>query len=151
MLYTELTRKALCIAYDAHHGQVDKTGLPYIYHPLHLAEHIGDDEALIATALLHDVVEDTDITFEQLAAQGITDDVTAALKLLTHDESVPYTEYVKSIRDSGNKTAITVKIADLRHNSDTWRLVTIDDKAKARIERYRQALKLLGSEDAGHE
>jgi len=143
MLYTDMTRKALRIAYDAHHGQTDKTGLPYIYHPMHLAEHIGDDETLIAAALLHDVVEDSDITFEQLSALGINDEVIAALKLLTHDERVPYNEYVRNIKESGNKTAIAVKLADLRHNSDTWRLIAPDDAARARIERYRQALDLL--------
>ncbi|GHV07365.1 hypothetical protein FACS1894217_08050 [Clostridia bacterium] len=72
MLYTDLTRTALRIAYDAHHGQTDKTGLPYIYHTLHLAKHIGDYEVLIATALLHDVVEDTKITFDDLRTVDIT-------------------------------------------------------------------------------
>jgi (p)ppGpp synthase/HD superfamily hydrolase len=150
MIYTDLTRTAFRIAYEAHHGQVDKTNLPYIYHPLHLAEHIGDDETLIAAALLHDVVEDTDVTFEQLASQGISGEVIAALKLLTHDASVPYMDYVRNIKDSGNATAIAVKLADLRHNSDTWRLVTLDDKAKARIERYKKALALLESGDTKH-
>jgi len=145
MLYTELTRKALKIAYDAHHGQTDKTGLPYIYHPLHIAEHIGDDEALIAAALLHDVVEDTDISFEMLSSQGISEEVITALKLLTHGELTPYMEYIQNIKDSGNRIALAVKLADLKHNSDTWRLVAIDDRAKARLERYRQALELLES------
>jgi (p)ppGpp synthase/HD superfamily hydrolase len=104
MRYTPLTRAALRIAYDAHHGQTDKTGLPYIYHPLHLAEHIGDDEVLIATALLHDVVEDTALTFDNLRSAGISDEVIAALKLLTHDDAVPYMDYVRAIKDSGNQT-----------------------------------------------
>ncbi|HWP80821.1 MAG TPA: HD domain-containing protein [Candidatus Acidoferrum sp.] len=147
MLYTELTRTALRIAYDAHHGQADRTGLPYIYHPLHLAEHIGDSEVLIATALLHDVVEDTDITFDDLAAQGITKDVITALKLLTHDERVSYMDYVRHIKDSGNKTAIAVKLADLRHNADACRLVEIDDKARARIAKYHAALEFLERAD----
>ncbi|GHV07363.1 hypothetical protein FACS1894217_08040 [Clostridia bacterium] len=63
--------------------------------------------------------------------------------MLTHDESVPYMDYVQVIRDSGNQTAIAVKLADLRHNSDTWRLVEIDDKARARIEKYKAAIELL--------
>ena len=65
MVYTELTNKAMKIAYDAHHGQFDKGGIPYIYHPIHLAEQM-DDEVECVCALLHDVVEDTDITFEDL-------------------------------------------------------------------------------------
>ncbi len=145
MLYTEMTKTALRIAYDAHHGQTDKTGLPYIYHPLHLAEHIGDDEVLIATALLHDIVEDTPLTFEDLSATGMSDEVIAALRLLTHDESVPYMDYVRNIKNSGSKTAIAVKKADLIHNSNTWRLVALDEKAKVRIEKYRAALELLGA------
>jgi serine O-acetyltransferase len=145
MIYTDMVKKALRIAYDAHHTQTDKTGLPYIYHPVHLAEHIGGDEAVIAAALLHDVVEDTDITFDDLRAAGISEEVIAALKLLTHDETVPYMDYVRVIRDSGNKIAIAVKLADLRHNSDTWRLGAIDDKARARLEKYKAAMELLGA------
>lgn len=147
MLYTEMTRKALRIVFDAHIKQTDKTGLPYIYHPLHLAEHIGDNEVLITTALLHDVVEDTSLTFEDLSASGITIEVIDALKLLTHDASVPYMDYVSNINNSCNKTAIAVKKADLIHNSDTWRLVTLDEKAKARIEKYRAALELLNASE----
>lgn len=143
MLYTEMTRKALRIAFDAHINQTDKTGMPYIYHPLHLAEHIGDNEVLIVTALLHDVVEDTPLTFEELSAAGISDEVIDALRLLTHDESVPYMDYVRNIKNSGNKTAIAIKKADLIHNSNTWRLVTLDEKAKERIEKYTAALELL--------
>jgi (p)ppGpp synthase/HD superfamily hydrolase len=141
-----MTKKALRIAYDAHREQVDKTGLPYIYHPLHLAEHIGDDEVLISTALLHDVVEDTPVTFDDLRNHGISEEVLAALSLLTHDESVPYMDYVRQIKDSGNSTAIKVKLADLRHNSDTWRLATIDEKTRSRLDKYRTAIELLESE-----
>ena len=68
MLYTPLTCKAMKIAYDAHHGQVDKGGLPYIFHPYHLAESM-EDEISCCAALLHDVVEDTHITMDELAAQ----------------------------------------------------------------------------------
>jgi (p)ppGpp synthase/HD superfamily hydrolase len=143
MRYTPQTCAALRIAYDAHHGQTDKTGLPYIYHPLHLAEHIGDDEVLIAVALLHDVVEDTDRSFDDLRSAGISDEVIEALKLLTHDDAVPYMEYVQAIKNSGNQTAIAVKLADLCHNANTWRLVEIDDKARARIEKYKAAITLL--------
>jgi (p)ppGpp synthase/HD superfamily hydrolase len=143
MLYTDLTRRALRIAYDAHHGQTDKTGLPYIYHPFHLAEHIGDDETLIATALLHDVVEDSDFTFADLRAAGITEEVITALKLLTHNASVPYLDYVQAIRDSDNQTAVKVKLADLAHNSDTRRLVEIDANALARVEKYKAAIAIL--------
>lgn len=142
MIYTEQTKKAMRIAFDAHKDQVDKTGIPYIFHPFHLAEQMTD-EASVCVALLHDVVEDTSITFEEMEAQGISSNVIIALKLLTHDESVPYFDYVKRIKDSGNKTAIAVKLADLRHNSDATRVNSVDEKMTARWEKYRAAIALL--------
>lgn len=80
MIYTPMTRKAMRIAYDAHAGQVDKTGLPYIYHPMHLAESMTDENSVI-TALLHDVVEDTDLTIDDLSREGFHEDVLTALTL----------------------------------------------------------------------
>ncbi|MDR1794567.1 MAG: HD domain-containing protein [Erysipelotrichaceae bacterium] len=143
MIYTDLTRRALKIAYQAHHGQTDKTGLPYIFHPLHLAEHIGEDEILIATALLHDVVEDTGMTFGDLEKQKIPPEVIEALKLLTHRKDLDYLDYVRLIRDSHNQTAIKVKLADLRHNSDVSRMPVLDDGAKSRLKQYQAALAIL--------
>ena len=89
MIYTPMTRKAMRIAYDAHAGQVDKTGLPYIYHPMHLAESMTDENSVI-TALLHDVVEDTDLTIDDLAREGFHEDVLTALTLLTHNPAEEY-------------------------------------------------------------
>lgn len=83
MLYTELTKKAMKIAYDAHQGQMDKGGLPYVFHPWHLAEQMDDEISTIA-ALLHDVVEDTDWTLEQLTAEGFPQEAMEVLALLTH-------------------------------------------------------------------
>ena len=82
------------IAYEAHKDQYDKSGIPYIFHPIHLAEQMND-ESTICVALLHDVVEDTDITFEQLSDAGFSDEIISAIKLMTHDDSVPYMEYVR--------------------------------------------------------
>lgn len=117
MIYTELTNKAMKIAYTAHHGQLDKGGLPYIFHPYHLAEQM-DDEISCCAALLHDVVEDTDVTMEELAAEfpGAVIDV---LMLLTHREEVPYSDYVRAIK--GNPIAVKIKLADIAHNSDQSR------------------------------
>ncbi len=140
MIYTDLTKKALKLCFEAHKEQVDKTGMPYVFHPFHLAEQM-DDELSTVCALLHDVVEDTDITFENLSEMGFPKEVVDVLKLLTHEESIPYMEYVKKI--STNPTAKKVKIADLRHNSDTTRLNLVDEKAKQRCEKYKQALDIL--------
>lgn len=140
MVYTPLTKKAMKIAFDAHKDQTDKTGIPYIYHPIHLAEQMTD-EISTCVALLHDVVEDTDITFDRLIAEGFPDAVIDALRLLTHDPAVPYMDYVKEIKS--NPTATAVKLADLRHNSDITRLDTIDEWAKKRNEKYKNAMEFL--------
>lgn len=118
MIYTPLTKRAMVIAYEAHHGQVDKSGLPYINHPLHLAETM-DDETSCCVALLHDVAEDTDVTLDMLA-QEFPPEVIDALKLLTHEKHIPYEDYVRGVR--ANPIAVKVKLADIAHNSDQTRL-----------------------------
>ena len=143
MLYTELTKKAMKIAFEAHKEQVDKSGLPYIFHPFHLAEQMRTEETVCA-ALLHDVAEDTDITLEDLRTQGFPERVIGALTLLTHDDAVPYMEYVAQIKE--NSIARAVKLADLRHNSDLTRLDHVDEKAKERVEKYKAAIALLEDE-----
>jgi len=122
MIYTKLTIRAMQIAYEAHHGQVDKAGMPYVLHPVHLAEQM-DDEISTCAALLHDVVEDTDWTLEQLKAE-FPQEVTDALMLLTHVEGVPYMEYVRPIKQ--NAIARKVKLADLAHNCDQTRFAAAD-------------------------
>ena len=142
MIYTELTCKAMKLAYAAHHEQVDKSGIPYIYHPIHLAEQM-QDELTTCVALLHDIVEDTAITLDELKRE-FPEEVTDAIALMTHDPAVPYLEYVARIRE--NSIARAVKIADLTHNSDTTRLVGINtdpESVRQRIEKYRQALAIL--------
>ena len=121
MIYTPMTIKAMKLAYDAHLGQFDHSNVPYIFHPYHLAEQM-DDEICCTVALLHDVVEDTDITIEDLKAEFPTE-VTDAVLLLTHDSSVDYFDYVRTIKE--NPVAKKVKLADLNHNSDESRLVGV--------------------------
>lgn len=140
MIYTELTKKAMKLCFEAHKDQVDKSGLPYVFHPFHLAEQMTTEETTVA-ALLHDVVEDTDRTFADLAAMGFPQSVIDALTLLTHDERVPYMTYVAALKE--NPIARAVKIADLKHNSDLTRLDHIDAAALQRAEKYRHALALL--------
>ena len=129
MLYTKLTTKAMKIAYKQHHGTKDKAGLPYIFHPYHLAEQMGDDEYAICTALLHDVVEDTDMTFADLEQEGFPEEIITALKCLTHVEGVPYLgAYIEGIK--ANLLARKVKLADLEHNLDSTRLPPTKDAQK---------------------
>ena len=140
MIYTDMTKKALRLCFDIHKEQVDKSGLPYVFHPFHLAEQMETEETTIV-ALLHDVVEDSDLTLDDLRQMGFGDAVIAALALLTHDPAVEYMDYVRAIKD--NPIARAVKLADLRHNSDLTRLDTVDEKALVRREKYLQAMTLL--------
>ncbi len=140
MIYTDFTKKALKLCFEAHKDQVDKTDMPYVFHPFHLAEQM-DDELLTICALLHDVVEDTPLTLEDLSERGFPPEAIEVLKLLTHDDSVPYMEYVEKIAE--NPTAKKVKIADLRHNSDLTRFDFVDEKTRERCKKYQQALALL--------
>ena len=140
MIYTPDTKKAIKLCFEAHKNQTDKSGMPYVFHPFHLAEQMTDEETTIV-ALLHDVVEDTPYTLQDLRDMGFAEDVVAALALMTHDEAVPYMDYVAKIKD--NPIARAVKLADLRHNSDLTRLDAVDEKALQRVEKYRTAIQLL--------
>lgn len=142
MIYTEQTRTAMQIAYRAHHGQTDKSGVPYIYHPIHLAEQMTDEVAVTA-ALLHDVLEDTPMTAEDLRAAGISDEAVDAVVLLTHPERMPYLDYVERIRR--NPAACAVKCADLRHNCDLSRLRNPPEGWRKKRELYQKALEILSN------
>ncbi len=140
MIYTEDTKKALKLCFEAHKNQVDKSGLPCVFHPFHLAEQMTDERTTIV-ALLHDIVEDTDYTLDDLRNMGFESDIIEALMLMTHDKAVPYMEYVAKIKN--NPIARAVKLADLRHNSDLSRLDIVDEKALKRKEKYSEAIRLL--------
>ena len=139
MIYTTLTRKALSICFDAHKDQRDKSGAPYVFHPFHLAEQMTD-EYTVCTALLHDVVEDTDTTLEDLRSEGFPEEVLEALALLTHDADVEYFDYVRAIK--ANPIAVKVKLADLEHNSDPTR-ISNQGNAEKRRQKYAAAREIL--------
>lgn len=146
MLYTKLTSKALEFAYEKHHGQVDKAGVPYIFHPLAVVELLPEvcqcDETAICAALLHDILEDTNTTKEELAfvfGQKVADDV----DMLTRPKGMSYDEYIKRIAQHGSTVAISIKIADLFHNSMSSRLPEITNKDLARIDKYRKYIAML--------
>ena len=146
MIYTDKTKKAMKLAFKAHEGQLDKSGIPYIHHPLHVAEQMRDEDTTVA-ALLHDVIEDTGCRFSDLEEMGFGADVMDALRLLTHDESVPYPDYVRAIKS--NRIATEVKLADLAHNSDLTRLdhePTETDLARVRKYGHAKAI-LMGKEE----
>ena len=134
MIYTDLTKKAMKLMYDRHKDQIDKSGMPYVFHPMHVAEQMNDEYTTIV-GLLHDIVEDTDVTLEDLDRMEFPIEIIEAIKLMTHKEGVPYFDYVKAIGD--NDIARKVKIADLEHNMDVTRLNEIDEWTKTRLEKYR--------------
>ncbi|MBQ3919573.1 MAG: HD domain-containing protein [Oscillospiraceae bacterium] len=145
MIYTDLTKKALLIAYNAHMGQYDRSGLPYIFHPYHLAEMM-EDEYSVCAALLHDTVEDTDMTIEDIRNEGFPEEIVHALELLTHKDGVDYFDYVRAIRS--DPLAVRVKLADLSHNSDLTRLDNVSERDRERVKKYEQARRIL-LEDIG--
>ena len=140
MIYTQKTKKALKLCFDAHKDQIDKSGMPYVFHPFHLAEQMKTEETTIV-ALLHDLVEDTEYTIEDLADIGFDKAVTDAIALMTHADNVDYMDYVRMIKE--NPIAKEVKLADLNHNSDLTRLDVIDEKALSRRKKYLKAIALL--------
>ncbi len=140
MIYTHLTKKALKLCFEAHKGQLDKSGMPYVFHPFHLAEQMKTEEA-VCVALLHDVVEDTDYSLEDLEKMGFPASVVAAIGHMTHDDQVPYLNYVASLKS--DPLAAAVKLADLRHNSDLSRLDTVTEKDLKRREKYLRAIQIL--------
>ena len=113
MIYTPLTNKAMKIAYQAHEGQVDACGIPYIFHPFHLAEQMTD-EATTCAALLHDVIEDTDVTLADLSKE-FPKDIVDALNLLTHDKATDYFDpelIARSTREESKCYAPVMCVAD---------------------------------------
>lgn len=145
MLYTKLTQRAMQICFEAHKDQRDKGGMPYVFHPFHLAEQMETEDETCA-ALLHDVMEDTEWSFAQLAGEGFSPAVMQALLLLTHDDHTPYLDYVRRL--SGNRIASRVKLADLRHNSMPGRLPAIGEKERKRMRKYLRAQAILTGGEA---
>ena len=140
MIYSEAVKKAMVVSYGLHSGMFDRGGFPYFAHPLHVAEQMTTEDSTVV-ALLHDVVEDTDFTLDDLARLGFKKEVLDALALLTHDPDVPYLEYVAKLKS--NRIAREVKLADLRHNSDISRLPRVTKEDYLRLEKYRKAMALL--------
>jgi len=133
--------RAIEIAAAAHAGQLDKAGAPYILHPLRVMLAQKEPAQRIA-AVLHDVVEDTPWTLEQLRAEGFSEDVLRAVDALTKRDGEDYFAFVD--RAGRDPVARPVKIADIRDNMDTSRIATVTDRDRARLEKYRQALERLG-------
>lgn len=140
MIYTPMTKLAMKVCFAAHRDQVDKSGLPYVFHPFHLAEQMEDEDTTIV-ALLHDVVEDSEYTLADLEKLGFSSQVIEAVRRMTHPAGVPYMDYVAVIKE--DPIARKVKLADLRHNSDLSRLDKVNSKVLERAAKYQAAIRLL--------
>ena len=140
MIYTPMTKKAMKLMFEKHKNQRDKSDIPYVFHPFHVAESM-DDEVSTTVALLHDIVEDTDVSIEELTKMGFPNEVTDALKLMTHDKSDDYFDYIKKI--ATNPIARKVKLSDLKHNSDLSRLSEVTEKDLERVEKYKKSIDYL--------
>jgi (p)ppGpp synthase/HD superfamily hydrolase len=131
----EMLGNMIVLATNAHAGQFDKGGKPYILHPLTVMQYTGsDDEDILTIAVGHDVVEDTDVTFADLYAAGMPYRVVDGIRALTKMPGETLEEYKTKV--FANKDAMIVKQADLKHNSDIRRLKGVSEKDIARIGRY---------------
>lgn len=140
MLYTKKTKKAIKIMFEKHKNQVDKSNIPYVFHPWHIAEKFSEEKNVIVS-LLHDVLEDTDTTIDELRKEGFDEEIIEALKVLNHEKGEDYFSYIKKI--AKNPLARDVKIADLKHNMDLTRLDNIIEKDKKRLAKYQKCLEYL--------
>ena len=131
----EMLGTMLVIATNAHAGQFDRGGAPYILHPLKVMHYLkSDDEELMSMALGHDVIEDTAVTYQDLRSAGISERVIAGIRALTKQPGQTYEEYKTGVFAS--EDAMRVKLADLRHNTDIRRLKGVTEKDIARMAKY---------------
>ena len=137
--------KAIRLAADAFEGKFDKGGQPYILHCLHVMRTVcpnQDDHELMCIAVMHDLVEDTDITLKDLYDMGFSERVVSGVACMTHMNGEDYMDvYIRRV--ALNPDAKRVKIADLKHNSDLTRQPNLREKDLRRIEKYHRAYAYL--------
>lgn len=138
----QLLALAINVATKAHDGQLDKGGNPYILHPQAVAAALDGTENKIV-AYLHDVIEDTEVTLEELERMGFPDRIVNSIRILTKTEEISYEDYLKAVKEDSN--ARCVKMADIRHNMDISRIAEPTAQDFARIEKYKKALAFLES------
>ncbi len=140
--YAKLLELAIAIAHQAHAHQIDKAGQPYISHPLTVMAQMDTTESKVV-AVLHDAIEDSDLTIEKLTLQGFPEIITDAILAITKFDDELYEDYI--LRVKSNAIARKVKIADVTHNMDISRIAHPTDKDFQRLEKYRRVLKELSA------
>lgn len=140
MMNNNLLEKALVIATKAHEGQKDKAGVPYILHPIRVSNRCRTDEEKIV-ALLHDVIEDTNVTASYLLAEGFPPTIVKAVLSVTRNENESYDDFI--LRSKLNPIGHQVKIHDLEDNMDITRLHSLSEKDLERLNKYLKAYRVL--------
>jgi len=140
MTKTATLEDAVSIAAQAHCGQKDKAGSPYLLHPLRMMMQMKSETAMIV-AVLHDVVEDSDWTLEQLRERGFSEEVLTAIDCVTNRTGENYEQFIE--RAQTNPIAREVKIADLEDNMNIRRIDQITPKDSERLEKYHKSWRLL--------
>lgn len=141
----DIVQKALFMSINAHKGQLDKGGIDYINHPIYLAL-LMDNPLEQVVALLHDVLEDSNLyTYNDLCII-FNSFIADTIKLLTHMKDISYFDYIQMIKNSNNEIAIKVKLADLKHNSDISRIICPTIKDNERIKKYQKAIEILSEQ-----
>lgn len=135
-----ILEKAIQIAVNAHMGQKDRAGSPYILHSLRVMHSVGTTDAKIV-AILHDVVEDTSVTFDELIDAGIPKHLVITLRLLTYTDNLSYEDYIARLGE--NSLAVKVKLADLKDNMDLSRLKEISDEDLELYKKYVSSYRYL--------
>ena len=147
MIYTAQTKKAIILMYNMHKNQLDKGGMPYVLHPFHVAEQMDDEDSTVV-ALLHDIVEDTSITLNDLVDFGFSKAQIDAISILTHPDGMDYFDYIRRI--ATNEISLKVKLADLQHNMDLTRIDSVDNRDLERVKKYKKCYDYLLSVKYNH-
>lgn len=134
---------AISLALQAHKGQLDKGGHPYILHPLAVMNRVESMEEKIV-AVLHDAIEDSEVTIEELRDLGFSEEILTAIHLLTRSTEDSYEEFIE--KTTTNRTARNVKIADIKENMNISRIKNPTQEDYNRLEKYRKALERLERE-----
>lgn len=135
-----LLKKALAIATKVHEGQTDKAGVPYILHPIRVSNRCRTDEERIV-AILHDTIEDTDVTSDYLLSEGFPKSIVEAVLSVTRNENESYDDFI--LRSKLNPIGRQVKIHDLEDNMDITRLQSLSEKDLERLNKYLKAYRTL--------
>ncbi|MBC8043623.1 MAG: bifunctional (p)ppGpp synthetase/guanosine-3',5'-bis(diphosphate) 3'-pyrophosphohydrolase [Rhizobacter sp.] len=142
-----LLQKAIALAERAHAGQIDKAGKPYIGHPVRVMNRLATAEQKIV-GVLHDAVEDSDLTLPELAEAGFPPELVAAIDAITKREGEDYEVYLNRVMT--NPVALAVKIADMTDNLDPSRIATPTEKDVARMKKYQAVLPRLQAAMQSH-